>query len=328
MTKERLIREFQAKIANKLPAEDVMVATGALISLLREYDVTEHTEALAVVDEYNIKLIKMYTACLTVGGKSDKTVEGYGRELMKFDEFLEGKKFCDVSAIDVRMYLGMKKVDGVSNRTLENVRAYLAAFFQWMCGEEIISKNPMLNVKPVKCEDVDRLPFSEAEIIRLRNACGTAMEKAMVETLLSTGVRVSELCALNVSDINLNNNTVRIINGKGGKNRTTFISESAARCLKEYLAERGDIAGELFRGQRGRFTASGVRKILYKIGEIANVEDVHPHRFRRTFATKLATGDAPLQSVATLMGHASLDTTMLYVTMDEAKMHSEYNKAM
>lgn len=213
----------------------------------------------------------------------------------------------------------------MSNRTLDGVRAILVAFYGWMAGEEYINKNPCSSIKPIKYQAEIRLPFTSIEIDKLRSACKNLKERAIVELLLASGVRVAEFCDLNVEDINFVDDRVRIRHGKGNKERYTYLNDLAKEHLMKYLDDR--TSGTLFlTSRKERYTKGGVRYLLHSIGDRAGVDDVHPHRFRRTFATMLASRGMPIQEIQKLMGHSNINTTMVYVSLSDADTKYAYKK--
>ena len=142
-------------------------------------------------------------------------------------------------------------------------------------------------------------------------------------------MRVSELCSIDKIDIDFTANSVHVKHGKGDKERITYMSPVAAYYINRYFDSREDDYVELFVSSRGsRIKDGGVRWILKDIGTRAEVDNVHPHRFRRTFATRLGNKGMPIQSIQQLMGHEKMDTTMLYVNVDEKAIHAEYLKYM
>ena len=221
--------------------------------------------------------------------------------------------------------MAQKKLSGISNRTLDNVRSVLSAFYTWLECEEYIEKNPCRGIKPIKYKRELKSPFSDVEIDNLRNSCKKQKERAVIEFLLATGVRVSEFCSMDVPDIDFSNNKVRVREGKGGKERYTYINEIAKEHLKKYLDGRTD--GALFKTQLGdRYTKSGVQYLLHALAKRAGIDNVHPHRFRRTFATMLASRGMSVQEIKKLMGHSNINTTMLYITVLDADTQYAYNK--
>lgn len=292
---------------------------------LDRYELSERNTDLVPVDDENVQLIKMYTSAILVDGKAKSTINQYLRELKLFISYFPGQNIKDLKTFDIRSYLAKRKQGGLSNRSLENVRAYVRAFYDWLTAEEIIPKNPCAAIKPIKHSKELPLPYTTIEIDRIRNACKNARERAIVEVLLASGVRVAEFCDLDVEDINFAEGKVRVRHGKGDKERYTFINDLAKEHLLKYLD--GRTSGPLIMSQRKeRYTKGGVRNVMRTLGARAGVDDVHPHRFRRTFATTLASRGMPLQQIQKLMGHSNINTTMLYVTLTDAETKYAYKK--
>lgn len=322
-----LVRAVQERILPALGAEAAELAAAVLTVEMEKYDITERCTALIPYNDENQKTLKRYLACLLIDGKSATTIESYRRTIIKMTECLH-KNYAEIGAYDLRLFLAYEKSRGVSNSTLENTRANLSAFFQWLTVEEIIDKNPCLSIKPIKCQEKKRLPLTSVELDMLRMATKDARERAMIELLVSSGIRVSELVNLDVSDVDLPQLTVRVRNGKGGKDRTTYINEVTRTHMSRYLREKGITSGPLFLGAKSktRISAGGVRNVLKTIAERAGVENVHPHRFRRTFATGLASRGMPVQEIMRLLGHTNINTTMTYVAMCDDQIQMAYKQ--
>ena len=146
--------------------------------------------------------------------------------------------------------------------------------------------------------------------------------------LLSTGVRVSELTSMKIEDINFSNLSVHVVHGKGNKERITYTTPVAAKYLLTYLNDRKEKDRDcLFCNMyHEQLRPGGVNRILKTIEKRAGVENVHPHRFRRTFATNLAKRGMEIQEIQRLLGHANLNTTMIYVAVDDAKVKASYTR--
>lgn len=326
MSKERFIRDVTLKVGAFMSPEDAEKLRDILVKELRFYDLTEAETAIVPYDDENQRLLKTYCACIALDGKSKKTVRQYASLLKRFSETV-GKKYKEVRATDIRLFFALEKDKGVSNRSLENYRAYLSAFFQWMQAEEYITVNPMLKIKPIQYTDEIRLPFSNIDIDKMRTACKDPKERAIFEFLLSSGVRASELCDLNIEDVDLRDKTVHVRHGKGDKPRITYINDLAVMHLRHYLSTRHDDSEVLFLSYRKkRLSVGGAEAIVRRIGERSNVEDVHPHRFRRTMATTLATRGMAIQDIQKLLGHSDINTTMEYVSVSEQRARLEYQK--
>ena len=317
---------LENNVSSFLDEEQLHRVVNVAIKTLSDYEIVERCTELALLGTENEKTIKKYCACLYVDGKSEKTISQYKRTANKLSDFLQ-KPFTDMGAYDIRYFLACEKERGISNRSLENTRANLSAFFQWMTAEEIIPKNPVLNINPIKFVDEVRKPFSETEIDMLRGACRNLKERALLEMLLSSGVRVSELSQMNVQDIEMDTLTVHVRHGKGGKERITYITSVCGMHLKRYLDARQENGELLFYNLRHeQLLPGGIRHILNELAKRAKVENVHPHRFRRTFATGLANRGMDIQEIQRLLGHSKIDTTLEYVCVDDRRVKSSYMK--
>lgn len=291
--------------------------------ILEKYELSPRVTDIVPCDNENAELLKQYAGSLIISGKSRKTIEHYSRELKKFASC--GGKLLEKKPYDIKNYLAQKKLSGISNRTLDNIRSVISAFYSWLEAEEYIEKNPCRGIKPIKYKRELKTPFSDVEIDKLRNSCKKKKERAIIEFLLSSGVRVSEFCAMDVQDIDFDHKKVRVREGKGGKERFTYINEIALEHLKDYLDGRTD--GALFVTQLGdRYTKSGVEYVLHALEKRSGVENVHPHRFRRTFATTLAKRGMKVQNIQKLMGHSNINTTMLYITTTDAETKNAYER--
>ena len=164
------------------------------------------------------------------------------------------------------------------------------------------------------------------EIEKIKNSCGRERDRAIVEFLLSTGCRVSELVGVDKSDINFQSQECKIL-GKGNKERIVFLNDVCLLHIKNYMDSRSDNFPALFIGKGSdRMTTGGIRFMLNNIAEKAGVEDVHPHRFRRTVATYLIDRGMSIQDVAVILGHSNINTTMAYVYSDIENVKYAYKK--
>ena len=293
---------------------------------MSDFNINKSDNAIIPYLNINEEILKRFCACLMIEGKSEKTIKKYRRTVNCLSEVVK-KHFTDIGVYDIRLFLAYEKQRGVSNRTLENTRADISAFYQWLTREEIIPKNPCLNIPPIKYTDKVKLPFSTVEIDLLRSVCKNNKERALVEFLLATGVRVSELTSMKISDINFQNLSIHITHGKGDKERTTYMTDLAKTYLEKYINERCENGDCLFYNKDHQpIQISGVRYILGRIGKRACVENVHPHRFRRTFASMLAARGMDIQEIKRLLGHSNINTTMEYVYTSDGQVHNSYKK--
>lgn len=328
-----LRNEFIQNIEMALPAtlskqqENEVMA--AVMNTLEGYELSERTTALTVTTNNNIQIIKYYFGNLSLEGKSPKTIYVYKSVLSNFMAFMNNKPLTDIVTFDIRSYLASEKARGIADRTVDHKRSVIMAFFQWLTNEGYLDKNPVAAVSVIKYSKRKETPFSNIERDELQQACKTTKERALIEFLWSTGVRVQEFCDLNVEDIDFNQKSVYIAHGKGDKERTTYIDDLALKYLIQYLTENGIECGALFKSKSGddeRYTTAGIRDILRRIAKRTSVTDVHPHRFRRTFACTLASRGMKVQDIQQLMGHASIETTMGYINVVDSQVSNAYRK--
>lgn len=324
--RNQFVTSVEVGLVDRFSEDDIRTISDAIVKALDGYDIVKKEVSLIPYNDINEGLLKRYCACLAIGGKSKKTIDQYRRTATHLFRTVK-KNYADMTVYDLRLFLALEKERGVSNRTLENTRANLSAFFQWLLLEEVIQKNPCSSIAPIKYVDKIRLPFSNVEIDRLRFACKNEKERALIEVLLSSGVRVSELVNIMLQDVDFNRMSIHVTNGKGGKQRTVYINSLALSHLQKYLFARGDMGNYLFYNKKHeQLNPGGVRYILNEIAKRANVENVHPHRFRRTFATRLADRGMDIQEIRKLLGHSNINTTLEYVYTSDESVHTSYQK--
>lgn len=261
-------------------------------------------------------------------GKSPNTVERYRYELQRLLSYVN-KAVEDISDGDISNYMrAYKAIRQISNQTLKNVRAVYSGFFAWLRDRDRIRKNPMVLVEDIKVEKKIKKPFTDEERELLLRNCETLRDKAMMEFLYSTAVRVSELVALNRNDIRWTTKDLTVF-GKGSKERTVYLNDRTNMYMKEYLETRTDDNEALFvsiRNPHERLSKRGIENIIKRTGRRAGVDKAHPHRFRRTAATNALNRGMPVQEVAQLLGHAKLETTMVYCSVDQAGVKYHHQK--
>ena len=275
--------------------------------------------------QFNPDIMEGYLDAKAIEGRAKSTIERYRYVLTKALEHI-GLPERKITVHHLRAYLMSERQRGISDGTLEGIRSAFSAYFDWLHKEALISKNPCTNLGTIKGPKVMRLPYSDVEIERLKEACGEIRDKAIICFLLATGCRISEVVALDRNDVDMQRMCCKVL-GKGSKERVVYIDNVTRMHLRKYLAARTDLSPALFAGKGSeRMTPGGVRKMLKTVGEIAHVENVHPHRFRRTLATNLINRGMPIQEVARVLGHDKLDTTMEYIYIDDRDVQTSYRK--
>lgn len=323
---EKFRVELLTMLDKSMSKELVSVVDMALTALFQKYDVSEACTDLAVCDDSNERIINTYIASMRLEGRSEKTLKQYYDALTKLLDEIP-KSIKDIRTNDIRYHLAhYQTTHNVSNATVNNKRKFLSAFFVWATREEIVDKNPMLKINSIKEKYVTKKPFSDIELAKIRDALEDNREKALVEFLLSTGCRVSEVAGLKVGNIDFRTGECVVL-GKGNKERTVYLNNKSMYYLERYLGGLVDAERPLFMNARGRgMTKQNIEELMRIIGKRAGVSKVHPHRFRRTMATNAMKRGMPVQYIQVILGHSKLDTTMIYCIYDKEVVKAEYLK--
>mgnify|MGYP002680367689 FL=1 len=323
---EKFRVELLMMLDKSMSKELVSVVDMALTALFQKYDVSEACTDLAVCDDSNERIINTYIASMRLEGRSEKTLKQYYDALTKLLDEIP-KSIKDIRTNDIRYHLAhYQATHKVSNATVNNKRKFLSAFFVWATREEIVEKNPMLKINSIKERYVTKKPFSDIELAKIRDALEDNREKALVEFLLSTGCRVSEVAGLKVGNIDFRTGECVVL-GKGNKERTVYLNNKSMYYLERYFGNFVDADRPLFMNSRGRgMTKQNIEELMRIIGKRAGVSKVHPHRFRRTMATNAMKRGMPVQYIQVILGHSKLDTTMIYCIYDKEVVKAEYLK--
>lgn len=229
---EDLIKKFNTEISN-----DIL---NIINKHLYNYNITKKSTSMIVFDDKTERILKIFIGTKKLEGKSERTLKQYYREIKLLLAFL-GCSMEDVTSNGIKFYLmTMKTERNLANSTVENMRSYLSAVFSWAAQESFIKINPCMSIVPIKVEIKIRESFTRDELDLIKEYCSKDLKrKALVSFLYSTGCRVSEVCSVNIKDIDFENQTL-IISGKGSKERRVYLSEESCRDLKEYLNSRED----------------------------------------------------------------------------------------
>lgn len=324
---EKKIMEVLRRMQTVLHEEQLNELKNVLNMVFAGCELAENTE-LQVVDSSWMGDLGGFLMSKALEGKSPETINRYRYEMSRLLSYVN-KGVADILPGDISGYMRMyKRARQVSNQTLKNVRTVYSSFFTWLFLHERISGNPMILVEDVKVEHRLKKPYTDEERELLLRSCKTLRDKAMLEFMYSTAVRVSELASINREDIRFSTKDL-IVFGKGGKERIVYLNDRTNMYVREYLESRTDKNPALFVGviyPHNRMTKSGIEDVVRRIGARAGVKNAHPHRFRRTAATNALNRGMPVQEVSKFLGHAKLDTTMIYCTVDEATVKNHHRK--
>ena len=275
-------------------------------------------------------------------GLAQNTLESYGRDLRQFHSYLQNSQMDilrDSNRNTILNYLNNLQNKGRAVSTISRNLAAIKSFYQYLVRERYLEKDPAANLESPKLEK--KLPkiLSIQEIEELLKQPNSLMptglrDKAMLELLYATGIRVSELISLNISDINLDMGYIKCF-GKGSKERIVPLGSIAAKCVQEYISKgrnklvRTYEESALFVNHHGnRLTRQGFWKIIKKYALEANIlKDITPHTLRHSFATHLLENGADLRSVQEMLGHADISTTQIYTHVTKNRLKEVYDKA-
>lgn len=326
MLKMELIEMVLQRMMGLLDQAQLQALKMAMTICMEGLEIRKEQTELSTDVMDNWEFSRRFLQAMAVAGKAEGTVKQYQMHIRILFEDIR-KPVMDMTDEDLMLHLARQKYQrGVSNRYLNLKRVVFRSFFGWMRKKKYIRENPAELLDQIKYDQEIKKPYSDEEREKIRCSCQRERDLALVDVLYSTAARVSEIAALNRSDIDFVENGC-IVHGKGGKERPVYLNASAAYHLQMYLQGRTDQNPALFVGcckPYERLGKSGIEAILRRLGKDAGVDHVHPHRYRRTALTNAANRGMPLQDVQSLAGHASPNTTMIYCTVDRSKVQAEH----
>jgi site-specific recombinase XerD len=323
------INEVMLKLNNKLSENDFNIVYNQLVYVSNKYNITKK-ETLPAVPFEDVVEVKHYLMSRKIEGLAQSSLKQYAYILKTFFLYAQ-KSVKDITTIDIQIYLyKAKEARNLKASSIDNIRIALNAFFNWCVDNDYIIKNPCKRISPIKFSESTEKPLTVLELDKLRDACKDIREYAMLEFLYSTGCRVSEFVNVLIDDIDFSSRQVNIRHGKGDKQRYVYYSLRAENAIKLYLETRNCNSPYLFVASKiphNKLTTRSVEKFISRLADKADIEHVHPHRFRKTMATDALQHGMPLENVQKLLGHSDINTTMIYakVSQNELKYsHSKY----
>ena len=326
--REKLRNELLVELDKYLDANTLRTIEINIDVILSNYEIENRKTEIIEYGSDIPKTVKTYIVTKKISGLSEKSLYLYLTVLKNF--FRTVKKSSEtITANDIRIYLYNYQMEhGISNRTLDSKRTIVCSYFNWLASEEYITKNPAINIEPIKYERKHKKAMTQLDLEKVRVSCMTKREIAIVEMLYSTGCRVTELERLNISDVNFETKEV-VLFGKGNKHRISYLNAEAEVALKEYMRERTDNNEALFVYQKSpydRLKKSGIEACVRKIMERTQDVTTHvtPHVFRHTTATTALNRGMSVVDVSRLLGHRRVDTTMEYITANSDSVKSSH----
>lgn len=276
----------------------------------------------------NSEFLQRFLEAKKIEGCSERTIQYYRTTVNKLLSKVT-QPIRKVTTEDMREYLvDYQKVNNCGKTTIDNVRRNISSFFSWLEEEDYILKSPMRRIHKIRSKKSVKKVITDEEIERLRDGCTCLRDVAMIDLLYSTGIRVGELVRLNVSDINFNEREC-VVFGKGDKERRVYFDAKAKIHLQDYLNSRNDDNPALFvtlDRPFDRLKISGVEIRLRELGRSLNLEKIHPHKFRRTMATRAIDKGMPIEQVQKILGHSQIDTTMQYAIVNQNNVKAAHRK--
>lgn len=325
-------------VNNYVSDEDLLKIRNSMNEIMQNYSVIQNKYAVSNPDEIP-QAYKAFFVAKKIEGLSDATIKDYR---IKMDAFFSEVKIPieNITPQTIQVYLFKKGTTANENgempkaQTIRQIKSVLSAFFSWCKSNGYIDKNPCESIGRIKCQKKEIDVLTKEQIEKLRNASETftdrteqARAKAMVEILISTGMRVSEAINVRICDIDFNTNVyglvpVKVVAGKGNKDRTVFLTTKAVSAITEYMKVRNSDSEYLFvrtTNGNGQITVRTAQNIVSTLGKAIGVDSCHPHMLRHSVATEMASEGIPINLVQKMLGHSSSATTTEYYIKAESK---------
>lgn len=326
--KDKLITDIQTSMASMLSTAQIEELRRVLTFHLHNVELTERQNPYPQENAENNEIHNVFIAAKRIEGCSEKSLKYYSSTIRKMLNALD-KPVREINTDDLRGYLAnYQKEHSSSKVTIDNMRRIFSSFFGWLEDEDYILKSPVRRIHKIKTEKTIKDTFSDESLELLRDACEDVRDLAMIDLLASTGMRVGELVQLNREDINFHERECVVL-GKGNSERVVYFDARTKIHLQNYLDDRSDDNPALFVSltqPHERLLIGGVETRLREIGKRADMQKVHPHKFRRTLATRAIDKGMPIEQVQRLLGHVKIDTTMHYAMVNQANVKIAHRK--
>lgn len=324
--RDELISEVVQRMLPYLDNKQLVYLQNNLNQVLQRYDVELIKGGTSEND--NQELVEKFISAKRVEGCSEKTLKYYLATIEAMNSSLE-KDVRIIQTEDLRKYLtDYQMQNGSSKVTIDNIRRILSSFFAWLEDEDYIIKSPVRRIHKVKTVSNIKETYTDEELELMRDNCEELRDLAIVDMLVSTGMRVGEMVLLNRDDLNFNEREC-IVLGKGSKERIVYFDARTKLHLQEYLKSRVDDEPALFvtlRAPYKRIQIGGIESRLRELGKNLKISRVHPHKFRRTLATMAIDKGMPIEQLQRLLGHQRIDTTLQYAMVKQSNVKIAHKK--
>lgn len=298
----------------------------AIESTMSEYDVVKREESQSSGND-DIPVEK-FIAAKRVEGCSETSLRYYKSTITIMLEKVK-KPIDRITTDDLREYLTNYQSERNSSKvTIDNIRRILSSFFSWLEDEDYILKSPVRRIHKVRAAATIKETYPDEALELMRDNCDNLRDLALIDILSSTGMRVGELVRLNRSDINFEEREC-VVFGKGSKERMVYFDARTKIHLQNYLLSRKDDEKALFVGLKApykRLSISAIEVRVRELGKRLNIPKVHPHKFRRTLATRAIDKGMPIEQLQHLLGHERIDTTLQYAMVKQSNVKIAHRK--
>ena len=288
-----------------------------------EEEVDENRKA-----EENNKVVDLFISAKRVEGCSAKSLKYYSVTIATMLSAIQ-KDIRHINTDDLREYLTeYQNGKHASKVTIDNIRRILSSFFSWLEDEDYIVKSPVRRIHKVKSTSTIKEIYSDESLETMRDNCVTIRDLAIIDMLASTGMRVGEMVLLNREDVDFKERECVVL-GKGDKERPVYFDARTKLHLQQYLDSRIDDNPALFvslKAPYNRLKIGGVEVRIRELGRRLGIKKAHPHKFRRTLATTVIDKGMPIEQLQTLLGHARIDTTLMYAKVKQSNVKLAHRK--
>ncbi len=322
--KEKLINEVIEEMMPHLNCQQIQKLTEALSSALCGKKIISIQDCV----DCNPDLVNKFISAKRVEGLSEKSLSYYQRTIQTMLSGVD-KQVQNISTEDLRGYFSSYQDKNKSSRvTIDNIRRILSTFFSWLEDENYILKSPIRRIHKIKSTTIVKEIYSDESLEKMRDNCSNLRDLALVDILASTGMRVGELVLLNKTDVDFVERECKVL-GKGNKERIVYFDARTKIHLQEYLSSRSDKNEALFVGLNAPFNRISIGAVelrIRKLGLKVEIIKSHPHKFRRTLATKAIDKGMPIEQLQVLLGHKRIDTTLQYAMVNQANVKASHKK--